>query len=134
MISAQSKLLRVLILVAGLVSPRLCHADDVLHPGTPELDRPTLMALGVKLPITGDDNYNATVWVRYRQAGATVWRNALPLFRVHPESVAGWTVAPQCAGSIFDLRPGISYDIELHAVDPDGPVDQTFTLSATTRA
>lgn len=109
-------------------------ADNVLHPSAPVLDRPTLTALGVQLPITGDDNFNATVSVRYRQTGTSAWIQALPLFRVHPESTVLYTVAPQFAGSIFNLRPATSYDIELHAIDPDGPVDQVYTLNATTRA
>jgi len=126
-------LVRVLLLL--LVLPlELVLAEDVLRPGTPQLDRPTLMALGVKLPVSGDDNYNARVSVRYRQAGATAWREALPLYRVLLESVVGWEVEPQFSGSIFDLRPGVTYEIELHVVDPDGSVDQTLTLAGTTRA
>ena len=109
-------------------------ADNVLHPGSPTLDRPTLVALGIQLPITGDDNFNASVAVRYRISGTGTWHQALPLFRVHPEATVLWNVAPQFAGSIFDLRPGTTYDIELHATDPDGPVDQVFDLTATTRS
>jgi hypothetical protein len=108
-------------------------ADNVLHPGSPVLDRPTLTALGIQLPVTGDDNLNAIVSVRYRQSGTTLWLQALPLFRVHPENTVLYTLVPQFAGSIFNLRPATSYDVELHAVDPDGPVDQTFTLTAVTR-
>ena len=113
--------------------PTLAHADDVLHLGTPVLERPTLMSLGVQLPITGDDNYNATVTLRYRKSGAVTWRTGQPLYRVHPESIVGWTATPQFAGSIIDLRPNTQYEIELHAVDPDGGVNQTFTLTAATR-
>jgi len=109
------------------------YADNLLHPGTPKLDRPTLMALGVQLPITGDDNFNATVSLQYRLTGTQTWQTGLPLFRVHPETVANYIVAPQFAGSIFDLRPATSYELQLHAVDPDG-VDQTFLLSGTTRS
>lgn len=109
------------------------HADDVLHVGTASLDPPTVVALGVQLLVTGDDNFNATVLVRYRPTGTTAWRDALPLFRVHPENVTVLTVPSQFAGSIFDLTPGTSYDIQLHAVDPDGGVDQTVPLSAATR-
>jgi len=71
------------------------------------------------------------VSLRYRVAGTQTWQNGLPLFRVHPETVANYTIVPQFAGSIFDLKPATAYDIELHAVDPDG-VDQIFTLSNTT--
>ena len=61
-------------------------ADNVLHPSTPVLDRPTLITLGIKLPISGDDNFNGKVTVRYRKAGTATWTEALPLFRVHPEN------------------------------------------------
>jgi len=109
----------------------LC-ADNLLRPGTPRLDRPTLTTLGVQLPVTGDDNFNATVSLHYRVSGTQAWQTALPLFRVHPETVAGYTVAPQLGGSIFDLKPGTTYELQLHAVDPDG-LDQTFDLTAATR-
>jgi hypothetical protein len=119
--------------VVLLVASR-AWADDVLHPGTAEVDPPTLVSLGVAWPITGDDNFNATVTMRYRVAGMAAWRDALPLQHVHAELVAGATVQPSFAGSIFDLQPATSYEIELHATDPDGAVDSTVTLSAITRA
>jgi hypothetical protein len=115
-----------------LFVPLFAHADNILHPGTPVLDRPTLIALGIQLPVTGDDNYNGAVTVRYRVTGTAAWRQGQPLYRVHPESAPTWPIAPQFAGSIFDLRPNTTYDIELHAVDPDGPVDQILTLTGTT--
>src|SRR5690242_6522017 len=104
---------------------RLAFADDVLHPGAANVDRPTVVALSVQLFVSGDDNLNGAVAVRFRQTGSTDWRDAMPLFRVHPESVVGRTVPEQFAGSIFDLSPGTTYDVELHATDPDGAVDQT---------
>ncbi len=107
--------------------------DPVLHVGALNLDRPTLITLGLQLLISGDDNHTASVTVRYRPTGSPTWRDGLPLFRVRPESVPDRFVPEQFAGSIFDLRPATSYDIELHAIDTDGPVDQTLTLSATTR-
>jgi len=122
------------IVALGLVFAARAGADDALHTGVVNLDRPTVVALGVQLLISGDDNHNAQVAVRYRAAGTAEWRSAMPLFRVHPESVVGRTVPEQLAGSIFDLSPGTTYEIELHATDPDGPVDQTITLAGTTRA
>jgi hypothetical protein len=113
--------------------PLLLCADNIVKPGSPVIDRPTITTLGVQLPITGDDNFNASVTVSYRAAGTPTWFTALPLFRVHPETVVGWTIQPQFAGSIFDLQPGTSYTIQLHVTDPDGPVDQTFFVNATTR-
>jgi len=124
--------IRTLALIVISVYPCL-FADNTLHPGTPTLDRPTLTAIGVRLPLTGDDNFNAVVTLLYRPTGTSNWLQGQPLFRVHPESQPGWTLQPEFAGSVLDLRPATSYDIQLHAVDPDGPVDQYFTLSATTR-
>src|SRR3569623_1072089 len=123
--------MRALVLVAALSTT--AYADDVLHPGTPETDPPTITALGVGLPITGDDNFTAQVAVRYRVTGTTAWHDALPLARVHAEVVTGLTVGPGFAGSIFDLAPDTSYDIELHATAADGSVDQTLMLTAKTR-
>jgi len=77
---------RVPLLATLLLTAVPVLGDDVLHPGTPQFDRPTLMALGIRLPITGDDNHNARVTVRYRRAGASAWKQALPLYRVRPET------------------------------------------------
>jgi hypothetical protein len=129
--------MRTLTTIGALLlalASRPALADDTLHPGTPALDPPTLVALGVVLPITGDDNFTASVTTRYRETGTTTWHDALPLMHVHAEAVTGFAVTPQFAGTIFDLRPDTSYDIELHAVDGDGAVDMTLMLSARTRA
>ena len=121
----------VTVLLGWLAAPAVALADDVLHPGTPTMDRSTVITLGVRWPLTGDDNFNATVTVRYR-TGAGAFRDAMPLFRVHPELVAGGGAVSEFAGSIFDLAPGTAYDIELTAHDPDGG-DATTIVHATTR-
>src|SRR5713226_539398 len=126
--------LPALVLAAALALPGRARADDILHPGAVNLDRPTLVTLGVQLLISGDDDHDAQVGVHYRPLGAPDWKMAMTLFRVHPESVVGRTVPEQFAGSIFDLSPATTYDIELHATDPDGPVDTTLTATATTRS
>src|SRR6476659_9263517 len=100
--------MRALLIVCVLSTS--AFADDVLHPGTPELDPPTITALGVGLPITGDDNFTATVAVRYRVSGTIAWRDALPLQHVHAEAVMGYAVQPSFAVSIFDLSPDTDYD------------------------
>lgn len=122
------------VLCLGLLVQGLVLADNIPHPGNPILDRPTLTAIGIKLPVTGDDNYNSSVTVRYRKAGAATFSDALPLFHVHPDTTLPYVIEPQFSGSILDLRPATTYDIELHLTDPDGPVDRTYTLSATTRS
>jgi len=127
--------MRTLSTVAALVlATQPALADDTLHPGPPALDPPTLVALGVVFPITGDDNFTATVAVRYRETGTAAWHDGLPLLHVHAEAVTGFAVTPQFAGTIFDLRPDTAYDIELHARDSDGAVDTTLMLTGRTRA
>jgi hypothetical protein len=128
---SRRSLLGVLALVDALLVPGLARADNVLHPGVPSLDRATVIALGVRWPLTGDDNFNATVTVRYR-AGSGAWRDGMPLFRVHPELVTGGNAVPEFAGSLFDLAPGTAYTIELTAQDPDGG-GRVATVTATTR-
>ncbi|HEV7735389.1 MAG TPA: hypothetical protein VGR62_24665 [Candidatus Binatia bacterium] len=110
------------------------RADDVLQPGSVVLDRSTVVTLGIRLLVAGDDDHDASVQVRYRPTGDVVWRTAQPLFRVRPESVTGRVVPEQFAGSIFDLAPATTYDIELRALDADGPVDEIVLTSAATRA
>src|SRR5437867_4700724 len=99
-------------------------ADNVLHISPVQLDRPTLISLGVQLPITGDDNLDGSVTVSYCLSGSADWKLALPLFRVHPEVVTQEVLTPNFAGSIFDLRASTAYDIQLTISDPDGIVDQ----------
>lgn len=103
-------------------------------PGTATIDQPTYTTLGVQLPVTGDTNYNATVALRYRVSGSGSWSSALPLFRVRPETIQNWTVPTQFAGSIFDLRPGVSYDVELRISDPDAGGLVTQTITGSTRS
>src|SRR5689334_13414790 len=125
--------LRTLALATLLGVSHVARADDVLHVGALNLDRPTLRTLGVQLLVAGDDDHDARVDVRYRVLGTSTWTTAMSLFRVRPESVVGRTVPEQFAGSVFELRPGTTYELELHATDPDGPVDQIVTAQATTR-
>jgi hypothetical protein len=108
-------------------------ADDVLQVGSVNVDPPTLVTLGVQLLVSGDDDRDASVAVRYRAVGESTWRDALPLFRVRPEVVVGRTVPEQFAGSIFELTPDTAYEIELHATDTDGPVDIVVPVTASTR-
>lgn len=126
-------LVHPLATIVLVLAARAAFADDVLHLGTARLDPPTLVTLGVQLLVAGDDDFDAAVTVRYRVAGSGPWRTGQPLFRVHPEDVAGRAVPSQFAGSIFDLAPATTYDVELRATDPDGPVDRTVLLTGSTR-
>jgi hypothetical protein len=120
------------VAAALLLASTAARADDALHLGAATLDRPSVMTLGVRWALTGDDNFDATVAVQYRRTGTSAWTDGLPLYRVHAELVAGNAATPEFAGSVFDLAPGTSYDIQLTAHDPDGG-DMTTVLTQATR-
>src|SRR5687768_5135084 len=86
------------------------------------VDPPTLHTVGVQVLIADDDDRDATSTVRVRPAGGGDgdWRVAPSLFRVLPETVVGLAVPEQLAGTIFDLEPGRSWEIEIVLDDPDG--------------
>jgi hypothetical protein len=95
------------------------------------VDPATLHTIGVQVLISGDDDHDAAVSVRIRRADGGDWRDGPPLFRVLPDTVSE-VVPAQFAGSVFDLDPGTTWQVELHAVDPDG-LDETRSVEAVTR-
>jgi hypothetical protein len=103
--------------------PSATPADLGSVPDEPAPEPATFLALAVRWPVRGDANANAVIHVRFRAAGETAWREALPLFRTHPDKVSlenripgGWLFA----GSIVDLAPGTEYEVHLRLQDPDG--------------
>ena len=115
------------------------NIDDEVRPGAVAIEPPTVRSIGLEWEIGGDLNRNASVEVYYRQAGSTDWREGLPLFRLHnetvpaenatdpdnanrpPEESAFYYVTPNMfTGSIFDLQPDTSYEVRMRMLDPDG--------------
>lgn len=113
--------------VLGFLFASWCPAENTSIPGTVFKEIPTLHCLGVRWPITGDQNKNAVINVAYRKKGNEKWTPGYPLFRTHPNPVSsnrspehtvkgGWMFA----GSIVDLEPDTEYEVKLNLVDPDG--------------
>ncbi|RKH57945.1 right-handed parallel beta-helix repeat-containing protein [Corallococcus aberystwythensis] len=100
--------------------------------GATSLPFPTLHHLTVEWAFSGDANANGVVTVRYRPSGTTPWREALPLRPVPAGSNEGFSWTARHSGSVFDLQPGTSYELELTLTDPDGGTT-TRTVTATTR-
>lgn len=76
-----------------------------------------------------------TVAVRYRVSGGT-WRTGHPLLHIEPGEVtsgAPIAVVDAFAGAIFDLSPGVTYDIELTVSEP-GQADVVVTGTRATRS
>jgi hypothetical protein len=74
--------------------------------------------------------------VRYRAAGETAWRDAMPLRRVPPgqseKTTPIFSWGNKLSGSVLDLRPDTEYEIALHLKDPDGG-DAEKTVKSRTR-
>ncbi|MEO6366584.1 MAG: hypothetical protein ABIP38_01205, partial [Steroidobacteraceae bacterium] len=108
-------------LAAAAAAPQ--DADKVT-PGEILVEPSTLQALGLEWPLLGDANRNASVAVRYRPKGSEAWREGLPLLRIGGEETKylslDYTSPPMFAGSVFDLEPGVSYEVSLRMTDPDG--------------
>src|SRR5262245_51578465 len=81
------------------------------------VEPPTLICLGFEWEITGDENRNAWVDVKYRRSGAAEWKQALPLLRIGGERVfreaehLDYTVPDRFTGSILDLDPDTEYEV-----------------------
>jgi hypothetical protein len=124
----------------GPPPPPACPTDppagapaDQTMPGTSAAPAPTIRALAIEWAITGDANTNATVAVRYRVQGAMDWKQGFPLKRIPAGTAEGFSWANRFAGSVFDLEPATTYEIELALLDPDGGCE-VRTLTAATRA
>ena len=102
-----------------------------VKPGELVIDHPTLINLGFEWVIQGDDNRNANVDVSYRKQGETVWKQGLPLLRLHGERIYQTegvfnVISPNMfAGSILDLEPDTVYEARFVMSDPDGFIGQS---------
>lgn len=131
---------RILLAAAALAAAPGLFGQDAVRAGRFVVEPPTLLNLGFEWEIAGDANRNASVDVRYREAGATAWKEALPLLRMGGERVfrdaehLDYTVPPRFAGSILDLQPGVEYECNFTMRDPDGVTGQaTQTVKVRTR-
>jgi MYXO-CTERM domain-containing protein len=126
--------------VLGVSFPVIALAQNATTPGAVTTPYPTTQAISIEWAITGDANNNGVVNVRYRLAGAADWKAGLPLFRVPAgandtgdfgSGNGQW--GNKHSGSLFDLEPGTTYQIELSLQDPDGG-STTTTVNAATRS
>ncbi len=122
----------VVLGAALLLAPVRLLGANATTPGVLSFPNPTLENISVLWLISGDDDNDGVVTVRYRETGTTTWREGMPLRRTPAGTnpTNGWSWPNRHAGSVFDLAPGTSYDLELTLTDPDGgSTVQTRTVS-----
>ncbi len=101
-------------------------------PGALTFPFPTIRNVTVEWAITGDADADGVVSIRYRKQGDPSWKQGLPLRRVPAGSNQGFSWTNRHAGSIFDLEPDTTYDVEAFLLDPDGGCE-VRTASVKTR-
>ncbi len=99
--------------------------------GVVSLPEPTLQHISVVWPISGDDDRDGVVSVRYRPVDSGPWRNGMPLRRVAAASNANFSWGESHRGTLFDLTPDTRYQIELSLNDPDGGSTQRVVFATT---
>jgi hypothetical protein len=86
--------------------PRLESLDDRLAPanstaaGALSFPYPTINTISVEWLISGDDDLDATVAVRYRRLGDPAWSTGLDLRRIPAGANEGFSWANKFAGSV----------------------------------
>jgi len=96
-------------------------AQNSVIPGIIHTDS-TIINIGVRWQITGDDDHDSSCALRFRKLGDVGWLPGLDLVRTHPFLYGEGNDRPdnRFAGSIFFLEPETTYEIELALSDPDG--------------
>lgn len=108
-------------------------APNGTSPGALSFPNPTLRNASILWSIGGDANANGVVTVRFRKEGEAGWRTGMPLRRVPADSNGSVSWTARHAGSLFDLEPATSYEVELFLLDPDGGCElrtETFRTRA----
>ena len=93
---------------------------------------PTIENAAIVWAYGGDANANSVVTLRYRKSGDPTWKTGMPLRNVPAGSTEGFSWSNRHAGSIFDLEPATTYEIEATLTDPDGG-GETRSTTVTTR-
>ena len=126
--------------VAASLWPIAASAQAITTPGAITTPYPTSQGISIEWAISGDTNANGVVTVRYRAMGAGAWQTGMLLLRVPAGSNTTGSFGSgngqwgnKHSGSLFDLAPGTTYEIELTLNDPDGG-SATQTTTATTRS
>jgi len=111
---------RVLFLISIVLLGTNGFAQDSTIPGELTTPYPTMINLAVEWNIQGDENQDGIVTVQYREKGEKIWKEGMPLRRVPAGENIGFTWKNKHSGSIFNLKSGTKYELNLMLDDPDG--------------
>ncbi len=111
------------------------NPSNAIDIGVAAIDMRVTTQLAVFVPVSGDQNQNASAYMEYRTAGGGSFTTGPELFYIGtdnaPISTRGF------AGGLHDLTPDTAYDLRIVIEDPDGTVGEPSTqllLSQSTRA
>jgi len=99
------------------------------------VDRPGVDIIGFELELTGQPgfpSYDAVATVEYKSGGLSSWSYGPDLMRLRPDLGTELARSEGFAGAVWNLTPGISYDIRITVSDP-ALGTQVVTTSVTTR-
>lgn len=108
-------------------------APNGTTPGALTFPFPTMRNATVVWGITGDADNDGVVTIRFRKMGDPSWRRGMPLRRTPGGTLVMHTWPNRHSGSIFDLEPATTYEVEAFLLDPDGGCELrtgTFTTRA----
>ena len=111
---------RVLFLISIVLLGTNGFAQDSTISGELTTPYPTMINLAVEWNIQGDENQDGIVTVQYREKGEKIWKEGMPLRRVPAGENIGFTWKNKHSGSVFNLKPGTKYELNLTLEDPDG--------------
>ncbi len=120
------------VVLSLMASAETSRAQNAVAAGEISTPYPTFENISIEWEVTGDEDVDSVVSVRYRPRGADEYRQGHPLFRVAAGSNAGFSWIDKHSGSLFGLTPGTTYEIELSLEDPDGGT-AIKTITAATR-
>ena len=122
---------RVLFLISIVFLGTNGYAQDSSIPGELTTPFPTMINLAVEWNIQGDENHDGIVTVQFREKGEKTWKEGMPLRRVPAGENIGFTWKNKHSGSVFNLKPGTKYELNLKLEDPDGGSEERMVEAAT---
>ena len=135
-----SKIFFFLVFIStALLFPKNTLAANNISAGELIVEPATLHSLGFEWSVTGDDNRNAQVTIKYKKSADSAWKEAQPMLRNNGETVAysdsslRYVTPNLFAGSVLNLESATSYDVEFKMIDPDGG-STTKNINVSTKA